>query len=255
MKNLWITALEKDPQCVQQLIATAGKYGLGADGHFWQDELAKMAWLAIKEQLLDKKISLWIIVGKEDDLTPDMRYGLTLLRLALQLDRPALPILWLDSAGKMDKTYLPGIFVDTPFMAAESPTLGAKFAALANIPLRQLASPYRLQVHANPGFGVWFEVGPGAGEEWAGGLFGVNQGEIKSHGVGERGRIPEKCVLNYPLQGMELQSGDDSYLAWGVKNPLGEEDSYFVKVDGPVHSILFGEFPEGEAADLHILKM
>lgn len=40
---------------------------------------------------------------------------------------------------------------------------------MANIPRHEKGSPYRLQVHANPGFGVWFEVGPGEGEEWSGG--------------------------------------------------------------------------------------
>ncbi len=154
MKNLWITALEKDEKLVQQLIALAGKYGLGADGHFWQDDLAKMAWLPVKQQLLDKNVSLWIITGQETSLSPDVRYGLTLLFLAVQLERPDLPVLWLDSSDKMEPDSLPGVFADTPFMAAGSPTLGAKLAAMANMPVQQHDSQYRLQVHANPGFGV-----------------------------------------------------------------------------------------------------
>lgn len=255
MKSLWITALEKEQQTVQELIATAQKYGLGADGHFWQNDLAKMAWLAVKEQLLNQEINLWVITGQESSLTPEVRYGLTLLTMSIQQERPTLAILWLDSSSKMDRAILPGIFANSTFMAADSPTLGAKLAAMANIPGKQQIHPYRLKVHANPGFGVWFEVGPAGEDQWHGSIFGTNQGEIKAHGIGDNDRIPEKCVLEYPIKGMELQSGDNNYIAWGIQNSLTAQNSYYVKVEGIIHSLLFGALPADEEAELHVLKM
>ncbi len=98
-------------------------------------------------------------------------------------------------------------------------------------------------------------MGPATGAQWSGALFGQNQAEIKAHGVGTRGRIPEKCVLEYPIKGVKLEAGEDTYTAWGIKNMLTEQDSYYIKVEGTVRSILFGELPEGDQADLHILKI
>ena len=255
MKTLWITAVNKDEQLVQALIATAKKYGLGANGHFWQDDLKKMAWLAVSKQLQDKAVSLWVIVIDESALTPEVRYGLTLLTMVSRQQRPELPILILDTSASMDSGSLPGIFADTPMLASNNPSLGAKFAAMANMPAKKVIKDYRFTVHANPGFGVWFEVGPTVGAQWLGSIFGVNQGEIKAHGIGPSGVLPEKCTLEYPIQGMKLESGTDTFIAWGVKNKLEEKDSYYVKVEGTVSSILFGMLPEDDTAEVHVLKM
>lgn len=255
MKSIWITAFQDDKGIVQNLMQLAGKYGLGANGSFWQDDLAKMVWMSVKETLKDKTISLWVIAGNEEALTPEVRYGLTLLMLSIKQEKPELPVLWIDSSSKMERSLLPSVFADTTFLAADSASIGAKFAALANIPAKLVSQPFRLKLHANPGFGIWLETGPVSSTEWKGTILGLNEGEIKAHGVGSAGQIPEKCVLEYPSKGIELQSGETSYIAWAVQNSIDENSSYFVKIDGVPKAILFGELPQGEDADLHILKI
>ncbi|WP_035245751.1 hypothetical protein [Desulfogranum mediterraneum] len=255
MKKIWITAIEKEQQQVQSLLTTAAQYGLEAKGHFWEDDLKKMAWLAVSDQLQERGITLWVIVVDEAALGPGVRYGLSLLTIVVQQKRPELPILVVDSSGKMKRDVLPGIFADIPMVTADSHSLGAKFAAMANMPAKKQEQAYRLRLHANPGFGIWFEVGPGTGEQWQGGLLGLNGGTITAHGVGPAGRLPERSVLEYPLQGMELSCGGERFTAWGVENVLAEEDSYYLKVEGAVSSFIFGELPQGDAPELHLLKI
>jgi len=255
MKSVWITALAKEPDVVKEIIHQANKYGLEANGHFWEDDLKQMAWLAVREKLKDKAVSLWVVLLSKDAMNPDVRYGLTLLSLAIKTERPELPVLLIDPADRVTKEDLPGIFDTTPFVKGSGTKVAVKFAAMANIPAKQVSVPYHLAVHANPGYGVWFEVGPCRDEDWTGVLFGVRQGEIKAHGCGIRGQIPEKCVVEYPIKGMKLASGVDEYLAWGIQNRLTASESYFVKVDGVVVSCLYGPMPDDVQADLHILRM
>ncbi len=255
MKSIWITALQEDKKLVQSLMQLAGKYGLGADGSFWQDDLAKMAWMPVKEKLKDSSVSLWVIAGDETALTAEVRYGLTLLMMSVKQEKPELSVLWVDSSAKLEKMMLPTIFAETTLLPANSTSIGVKFAAMANMPAKKGSHPFRLQLHANPGFGVWFEVGPVALIEWGGVIFGVSEGEIKAHGVGVAGQIPERCVLEYPSKGIELQSEEKKYIAWAVQNKLDENSSYFVKIDGTPQAILFGELPKDDVADLHILNI
>lgn len=253
MKSLWITSLVKDKSVVNDLTQQAARYGLEARGHFWEDNVKKMAWLAVYEQLKDTSIHLWVILLSREVLTPDVRYALTLLTLTIKNERPDLPVLLLDPALKMEKSALPGIFADFPFIREKGAVVGVKFTAMANMPAKQHVPPYYLTVHANPGFGVWFEVGPSPGQQWHGAIFGVHQGEIKAHGFGERGTLPERCVLEYPIKGMQLESGGVVYQAWGIQNKLIESTSYFVKVDSTVSSFLFGPLPTDQQADLHLI--
>lgn len=254
MKSVWITATDKDQENVQKLVHMIGTYGLEANGSFWEDDLKKMAWLTLKEKLLSPAINLWLILCPESSLTEDVRYGLTLLKLSLEGERGDLPILLVDPVGTMTSESLPGVFSSSPLVSGITSTVGVKCASLANLTHKPAAQPYYLNLHANPGFGVWFEVGPADDEQWHGVLFGCEGGEIKAHGVGTRGELPEKCVLEYPVKGMTLEAGESVFNGWGVSNLLTPDNSYFVKLEGAARALLFGQMPQGEDADLHILR-
>lgn len=43
---------------------------------------------------------------------------------------------------------------------------------MSNMPAKKRSTFYGLQVHANPGFEAWLEVGPVAGQEWNGVMLG-----------------------------------------------------------------------------------
>ncbi len=134
-----------------------------------------------------------------------------------------------------------------------NPSLGAKIVAKANTPVSKIDTEYRLDIHANPGFGVWVEIGPGIGHEWAGALLGVAGGEIDAHGVGETGKLPQKAVLEYPVKGMKLTAGEKEYTAWAVQNKLDETLSYYIRVQGMPKSLLFGPYAQDEGAEVHVI--
>ncbi|MCI5166313.1 MAG: hypothetical protein D3903_09500 [Candidatus Electrothrix sp. GM3_4] len=214
-----------------------------------------MGWIGVRDKLREKNIALWVIAGSVDDLLPETRYGLTLLCLSIRAERPDLSILWVDSDNQLRPDLLPGVFADVSLVGSNSRLLGAKLAAGANTPAKSLSSEYRLCVHANPGFGVWFEIGPMAEQDWPGAMFAINGGEVMAHGVGPAGTLPQKCVLEYPTQGMQLRLGEIEYTGWAVANRMDSESSYFVKVDGVPSGFLFGPLAEGDEAEVHVVSV
>ncbi len=255
MKSVWITALAKEQVSVIAITGTASQYGLAADGHFWKDDLKNMAWMGIREKLCEHDISLWVIAGKAEDLTPETCYGLTLLALSLRAERPELSILWVDTGDQLTPELLPTLLAGVPLIQADNAMLGAKLAANANMAATSVPAEYRLTVHANPGFGVWFEVGPSGEQEWPGAMFAVADGEIKAHGVGSTGALPEKCVLEYPMEGLKLNLGDTEYIGWAVSNGLDGDSSYYVKVDGIPTGFLFGPLTQDDNAEVHVVRI
>jgi len=255
MKKVWITALKKDRETISRLTVTAHKYGLSSDGHFWTDELKNMAWLAAVEPLADPGVSLWVLVGAREDLTPEIRYGLTLLNLSATAKNHGLALLWLDTGSGLETDMLPSVFAGAEILGIASPGIGAKLAAKANMPPKVADSDFRLAIHANPGYGVWFETGPTAGHEWKGAILALNSGEIKAHGVGPRGKIPEKCTLEYPMMGLKLKLGNTELTGWAVQNNLDPASSYYSKIDGIPGCIVFGSFTEDDDTEMHVLRL
>jgi len=257
MKKVWITSLARNEEQVGKLLSTAKQYGLDANGHFWTDDLKHMAWQAPMENIIDPEASLWMIMGSEKDLESDsVRYGLSLLALAVQAKKGhGFHMIWVGTEGAVKVENLPTPFRGADVVEVSNASLGAKIVAKANIPVSKIDIEYRLDIHANPGLGVWLEIGPGVGHEWAGALLGVAGGDIDAHGVGEAGKLPRKAVLEYPMQGLKLELGDTAYTAWAVQNKLDENQSYYVRIQDIPKSLLFGPYAQDEAADVHVIEL
>ncbi len=253
-KGIWITSLDKDEALAQQLAQTGATYGLGTGGHFWIDDLDKMEWSGAVPELAKPEIACWVVVG------PTARFGVESIRQGLALLAQTIvsvrgcgfPILVVGTDAVVDPATLP-----TPLRGAEGVTmasLGPKLAARANTPWKPLPTSYRLDPRPLPGIGLWFEVAPAQGE-WKGAIFGVTGAEVDAHGVGPAGTIPQRAVLEYPFKGMKLQLGETEYLAWGLSNTLTPQESYFIRVSTTPKSILFGELPTGDEADLYTIML
>ncbi|MFH1983880.1 MAG: hypothetical protein ABIL58_18730 [Pseudomonadota bacterium] len=256
MKKVWITSLVRDEAQVATLLGLARKYGLDANGHFWVDDLEHMAWQAALENLAGGA-DLWVIAGAATDIAPaSVRYGLSLLALSVQAARGnGFPILWAVPSGDMDPANLPTPLRGAAVMAVTNASLGAKIVARANTPVPKVATDYRLSVHANAGFGVWLEVGPGKGATWSGALLGVSGGGIDAHGVGPAGKLPSRAVLEYPMKGLQIELGEKKYTAWAVQNQLEEGASYYVRITETPASLLFGPYSQEDAAEVHVIDL
>lgn len=254
-KTVWITSLTKNEDKASALFQKIHSYGLTSNGHFWVDDLEKMAWSGASEGLLAPETAVWLITGAVEDFAkPSLRQGLSLLALLVAGQRGhGFPVLLCPFEGRVEPASLP-----FPLRTAEAvgeAMLGAKLAAKANMPFRPEPAGYRLRLYPLPGLGLWFEAGPGVGQSWKGALFGVAGTDIDAHGVGPAGKIPERATLNYPIKGMRLAAGEREYTAWGLSNPLSETESYFVRVTAAPQALLFGELPEGDAADLFTMEL
>lgn len=256
MKKIWITSLVRDEKLVGGLMATARKYGLDANGHFWLDDLKNMAWQGPSENLLDANTGVWMILGSEKEmLIPSVRYGLALLTLSLQSKKGyGFPILWGSTDGSLKGEALPTPLRGAEIVPAADASLGAKLVARAHMTAPKVETEYRLDVHANPGYGVWMEVGPRKGDAWTGSLLGVHQGEIDAHGVGEAGKLPVKCVLEFPMKGLKVKLGQNEYNAWAVQNVLDDKSSYYVRVKEVPKGMLFGPLTQGEEGEAHVIE-
>lgn len=256
MKQVWITSLDKDPRTIGPLLALAKQYGLAADGHFFTDDPAKLAWQPPLAKLADPAVALWIIVGGNEAPPTSVGFGLSLLAIALGQRRTPPPILWLDPTGHLQAEHLPTPLREATLLPLHTPTLGAKMVAAANRPPTVTPpAPYRLAVHAHESYGTWLEIGP-IDTTWEGSMVGVRgEGAIVFQGVGPVGRLPQKTVLEYPQQGLKIMLAEREYTAWAVRNRLGGDTSHYVKIDGAPDSLLFGPYADDDRAEVFVLTM
>ena len=259
-KKVFITALTPQSQKqLEALAATTGTYGLMVDGHFWDDNLQGMAWAGARDALKDEDVKMWLILAKPEELAkPSVRFGLSMLTLATQQVRGnGFPIMVAGDGGAIDPETLPTPLAGAQVVDAADPTLGAKLVAAANIPPRKVEPEYRLKVYAMAQLGLWFEVGPARGEPWAGAIFGVagEHAAVDSHGVGPANQLPKTATLNYPMKDLKLALGEEEFVAWAVRNTFDADDSYFVRVTGEPHAMVFGELGDSDAPDLFVIKL
>jgi len=258
MKKIWMSSLDHDEKRVKELISQFKTYGLEVSGHFWEKDPEKLSWMGVREELVKPEITMWVIAGPEEMFRDkDTRYGLSLLAVMLQAARGiAFPVVVLQTKGNpISPAELPTSLKGVEVMSAAGGAFGAKLVAKVHGGGKpDVAADYRLDLYGNAHIGQWFEVGPRTGT-WPGGMFAVEGAEITFHGVGPKGSLPKKAVLNYPMEGLKLSLGGKDYTAWAVQNPLDEETSYFLRVKGFPESVLFGPYSEQEAADVFVVEL
>jgi hypothetical protein len=257
MKTVWVTALAKDEARVKAVMGELKKYGLASDGHFWIDNLEKMAWLGARDGMKQAKAAVWLVLSSEKELAmQSVRYGLSMMALAAYAaNGPGFPVALL-AKGKetIAPASLPSPLRTAALLSESTPAWQAKLVALASKPVTAAPQEFRLDIYGDPNLGQWFEVGPGQGN-WEGTMFGVTGAEINFHAVGPKGRLPERTVLEYEQKGLELTLGEKKFTAWAVKNKLDAGQSYFVRVKGQPDSLLFSQYAEGQEADVHTVHL
>jgi hypothetical protein len=257
MKPIWLTSLGSSQDPVTDLMSKLKVYGLEVQGHFWKDDLKNMAWMAPVENLADPKIPFWTILVTDNELNnPDICYGLCLTALSIQAKRGIqFPIIILHPRpDTISNDQLPTPLKGATILSSSDPGTGAKLVAKAHTSPAPGTCEYHIDIHGNAQIGQWFEIRP-TKDTWPGIMFGVNDAEITFQASGPAGKLPDKSVLNYPVQGLKLTLNETEYSAWSTRNNLDNETSYFVKVDGSPKSILFGPYSEEEATDVFVLNL
>jgi len=256
-KTVWLTSLVRAEDEIRKLIAQMKSYGLEVKGHFWEDNIEKMAWMSAREELVKPDVALWLIMGANENLlSSSIRYGLSLLAVSLQAQRGlSFPIVFLLNQGTpLSSENLPTSLKGADFLLSSDAGMTAKLVAKVHTPPRPISSEYRLDVYGSPQIGQWFEIGP-AEDTWPGAMFGVSGGEITFHAVGSKGSLPSQTVLHYPLKGLKLALGEKEFVAWAVQNEINTQTSYFLKVEGFPESIIFGPQAAQEEAEVYVVKI
>lgn len=259
MKTIWITSLVDEGERVQALATQLGAYGLQAGGHVWVDDLKQRAWSAPRKQL--EEHDLWLILSTDETLGSAItRLGLSLAALCVQAVKGyGTPIVLAHQGTLPQAGTLPTPLSGATILGADDPTLGAKITAAVHGGVREIDPGYRLDLHLLP-HGICFEVGP-TGEPWQGVLFGTQETEagveLGAQAVGPPGSLPEKCTLEYPISDIKLILGGDPYKACALKNTIGQDDAYYVLVQGDPAGVVFGPFEDSEdaAPELFSLKL
>ncbi len=256
-KKFWLTSLAGSSEAVQRIMASLKGYGLEGDGHFWEDDLDKMAWSAPRKELLEPEVSLWLIHGSAEMFSrPSVRYGLSLLALCIQAVKGVdFPIIILQEGQEgLAAASLPTALKGCAVLPAAGGAYGAKVVAGVHRASGKLFPPYRLDVYGVPQVGQWFEVGPREGV-WQGAIFGTTGKGVVLHAVGPAGRLPEKTVLNFAQQGLAITLGEREFDAWAVQNPIDRNTSYFVKVDGAPETVMFCPYSQEDETQAYIVQL
>ncbi len=256
VKKIWLSSLVRAEEEIKKLITQMKTYGIEVNGHFWEDNLANMAWMSPREELIKSEVALWLILADAKSLTaPSIRYGLSLLAITAQANRGlSFPIIILMEGAPPPAEDLPTSLRSVEFLSITDSALPAKLVAKVHAPWPKVSPEYRLDVYGNAQIGQWFEIGP-TQNSWSGAMFGISEGEITFHAVGRKGFLPERAVLNYPLKGIKLNLGEKEYVAWAAQNEINSQNSYFVRVKGFPNSILFGPYSQGEEAEVYVVNI
>ena len=256
MKTVWMTSLVSSEEQVKKVFSQLKPYGLEVKGHFWEDNLEKMAWMNVREELLKPDIVLWLILAsRETFLNPSIRYGLALLTITLQVKKGvSFPLLILTQGEPPSPAGLPTPLKGADFLSVADPAMAAKLVSKVHAPVKPIVSEYRLDIYGTPQIGQWFEIGPG-NVTWPGAMFGATGADITFHAVGPKGSLPTQSVLNYPLQGLKLTLGEKEYTAWAVQNEMNLQTSYYVKIQGFPSSILFGSYAREDAGEVYVVEL
>jgi len=266
-KNVWLTwmASGEDAPNPQEAAAGLTKNGLGVTGGAWPVEVEKHTWVDMASQLIEEEgVDLWVICGRKAELIESerFRYALSLCAAMVRDQRKGKPlqevIVGLDFAPEAEG--LPTLFRSCHLVDGSKGAWAAKVVIAAHggkqgLPPRE---EWRLNVIAHQLIGQYLEVGPREGT-WEGVMVGLAGDDvaIEQHAVGKRSELPERTVLNYAMEGIKAQIGDDEFVCNAVKNAITSEEGYFLKVRGYPRRLLIGPYPgeEDDSSEVWILDL
>ncbi|MBF0171355.1 MAG: hypothetical protein HQK87_09775 [Nitrospinae bacterium] len=258
-KRIWISALGKDEARSSDVMGALHKYGMEPAGHFWEDQVEKLAWMGALERIVADDAKAWVVLLDAAAWEKEsVRYGVAMLALSIKSARgAAFPIfLLLPDGMALDAATMATPLAGAVVMPQKGAWLAKLAAKTAVAPKMGSGDDFRLDAYGDGKVGQWFEVGPAHGT-WKGVLFAVaGGGEILFQAVGPKDKLPEKTTLEYAQKGLKMTLGDTEFTGWAVQNVINETTSCFVKVGGAPTSILFAPYdPEGEEADVYRVRL
>jgi len=255
MTNIWLTSSQSLQNYLPTISDTLNKYAINHNGHFWEDDLENMSWKYVYDEIINKDYSLWLIFLPSEELQRfSIRYAISLLTIAVQQKKGAhFPIILLKlEKDSLVTEMLPDPLKTLDILPLSLQTIGPELISQKHKSIQKTEREYYINVHVNPAYGQWFEVGP-INKTWkSGSIFGVTGAEITFQGVGDRGILPKQCTIESPVEGIKVTSETNEYIAWIVQNEINKDTSHFIKVKGYPSSIILGEHIEELSGFLYV---
>ncbi|MDO5538433.1 MAG: hypothetical protein Q4F72_13020 [Desulfovibrionaceae bacterium] len=254
LPSVLLTLLERDEALARQLGNEISRLGADCQGHFWNDRPDAQVLSQLFKELCKPDLGAWVVAGGAASFTKETLSAMSLAMLAARHSRAQLGLSDLPLLISPSGSEAPSL--PTPLEGAQIVVrgLGAKTVAALHTARALPELPYRLNVMALHGLGLWVEVGP-SGEPWEGALLGTRGCSPDTHGVGQAGIIPQRCTLRYPVSGMKLNAESGEFTAWGTGNKLTVAESYFARLDGLPEALIFGPFPGEDDPELYVLDL
>ena len=255
-KCAWFINLDEDDTAARLAAGQLGPYGLAVKGQRWPAE--DKAWLGSAQEAADAGAAVVLVIGSPArQAEAAVRRGLALFRLALQtrLGR-AVNGFTLVTGEASGGEPAAGHTVLGDWSRLDGTRWQAKVVARAHAPIAP-SWPARLALHAHERLGIWLETHPAPGDTAPGALVGIagNDARIDFHAVGPAGGMPERTVNEYELQGLQFEAGGQAFQAWGLRNAIAPDHSYYVRLDGEPDTLAIGTLPGGEPEDVSLVAM
>ena len=263
MTTIAITAIGVEAAALQAVGATLKRYGLDPVGGplaVTAEEVVKVNWRPMVDAMLARKPAMLLIVADAKALAEaPARYALGLMGSTLRGESGSrLPVAVLVIGADAGAPSVPPLLADAQVLEPGAAWPAKIVAAVHRA--RAAGSSDRLVVHGNEQLGQWLELAPAQGS-WQGLVFGVS-GEgasIDFQAVGPRGGLPEKSVLAFAQQDMQVEAGSRRFTAWALRNPVGETEagpmSYYVRVRGCPEALLWMPYTENDDGDATVLAL
>ena len=261
---VWIIVIGEEAKIIASPVsASLQHYGLQTKGQFWPIG-EKQAWLASSENAAQENAGLIVVVASQEQYASEsIRRDLALFRLNLQskLKRHIDGFVHLFGESHL-KDDSPALKTATKMSILGDWTLVedakwvAKAVARLHVPNKP-SLPYQIQLYAQEKIGVWLEIRPRNNMPVSGFILGVagNEAKISFHAVGISGLLPEKTINEYEFKGMKFETAGLEFEAWGLRNQIQVNESYYVRLEGEPNAIAVGSMPGEELEEVDIIYL
>ena len=222
----------------------------------WKELNAQQnGWIQILPPLDDQTVVAWVLAGKAQDFTDEVRSRVAFLTLAMHRDCPPVTAFVLTDAGDSSDISNPGDLMDMPQVMSHIQIYchTQKYAAKLMVAKAKLQPfpnlPFYAKTHLDPLIGAWLEIAPPPDATWQGFMAGVTKAEISAFGVGPRGVLPVKCALQFPMLGIKGDFGEQPFSACAAKNELSAAVSCYMRLDGAPGLVFCTEYPDESKPD------
>lgn len=207
----------------------------------WKDLLSQPTdWMQLSPVLQDELVVVLAFAGDPKDLTPDVLAKITLLTLSI--DRPTLVSAFI--LCEEQGCELPEALGHFKQYHSLDPFGGKLMAERFRAQQEPWEAPFYVRSHLDPLIGLWLEVGtnlPGGRQDF---LVGVTEAKITAFGVGNRGVIPARSTLSYPILGIEGELQEAPFSACAARNALTQENACYCRLEEIPTGVFMGKYPD-----------